>query len=71
VYLSWEEISAIFHFDFSVIQQSTTASVVVSLRKEAKNILVDKYAKRTPPASNAHFNKYINVIYKEAGIESL
>lgn len=107
VYLSWEEISAIYHMDLSkktasrkvqgfvgigcltgfrfsdyshikpnevrngmlyVSQQKTLATVVVPLRSDAKNILIDKYSMKMPQVSNPNFNEYIKEVCKLAGI---
>lgn len=110
VYLSWEELSKVYHLDLSkrkplekyrdlfvlgcltgfrfsdysnikpeelrngmlyVTQVKTMATVVVPLRKDAKDILVGKYNMRMPQVSNANFNYYIKEVVKLAGIDDL
>lgn len=108
VYLSWKELSAIYHlnlirqpllekyrdlfvlgcltgFRFSdysdikpeevrggmlyVNQTKTLSTVVVPLKKDAKNILIEKYKMQMPQVSNVNFNYYIKEVAKLAGID--
>ena len=110
VYLSWEELSLIYHLDLSenknlekyrdlfvlgcltgfrfsdysdikpeevrggmlyVNQTKTLSPVVVPLRKEAKEILIDKYNMQMPQVSNANFNYYIKDVVRLAGIDEM
>lgn len=52
-----------------VIQKKTLAPVVVPLRAEAKEILIDKYRMRMPKISHVKFNKYVKEIARLAGIK--
>ncbi|MBX9785637.1 MAG: site-specific integrase [Chitinophagaceae bacterium] len=108
VYLSWKELSAIYHLDliqqpqlekyrdlfvlgcltgfrFSdysdikpeevrdgmlyVNQTKTLSTVVVPLKKDAKQILIEKYKMQMPQVSNVNFNYYIKEVAKLAGID--
>lgn len=108
VFLSWKELSAIYHLDISqqpqlekyrdlfvlgcltgfrfsdysdikpeevrdgmlhVNQTKTLSTVVVPLKKDAKNILIDKYKMQMPQVSNVNFNYYIKEVAKLAGID--
>lgn len=108
VYLSWQEISLIYHLDLSankllekcrdlfvlgcltgfrfsdysdikpeevrngmlyVNQTKTLATIVVPLRPDAKNILIDKYNMQMPQVSNPQFNFHIKEVVKLAGID--
>jgi hypothetical protein len=110
VYLSWEELSLIYHLDLSenknlekhrdlfvlgcltgfrfsdysdikpeevrggmlyVNQTKTLSTVVVPLRKEAKEILIDKYNMQMPQVSNANLNYYIKDVVRLAGIDEM
>jgi integrase len=110
VYLSWEELSKVYHLDLSnrkplekyrdlfvlgcltgfrfsdysnlrpeelrggmlyVTQMKTLSTVVVPLRKDARDILVGKYSMKMPQVSNVNFNYYIKEIVKLAGIDEL
>jgi hypothetical protein len=52
-----------------VNQTKTLATVVVPLRKDAKDILIEKYNMRMPQVSNVNFNYYIKEVVKLAGID--
>jgi Phage integrase SAM-like domain/Arm DNA-binding domain len=52
-----------------VNQTKTLATVVVPLRKDAKDILIDKYNMQMPQVSNVNFNYYIKEVVKLAGID--
>lgn len=52
-----------------VNQTKTLSTVVVPLRKDAKNILIDKYNMQMPQVSNVNFNYYIKEVVKLAGID--
>ncbi len=54
-----------------VKQTKTLATVVVPLRKEAKEILIEKYNMRMPQVSNPNFNCYIKEVVKLAGINEM
>jgi Phage integrase SAM-like domain/Arm DNA-binding domain len=108
VYLTWQELSLIYHLDLSsnpnlekyrnlfvlgcltgfrfsdysdikpeevrggmlcVNQTKTLSTVVVPLRKDAKDILIEKYNMRMPQVSNVNFNYYIKEVVKLAGID--
>ncbi len=108
VYLSWKELSVIYHLDliqqpqlekyrdlfvlgcltgfrFSdysdikpeevrdgmlyVNQTKTLSTVVVPLKKDAKQILIEKYKMQMPQVSNVNFNYYIKEVAKLAGID--
>jgi hypothetical protein len=110
VFLSWEELSLIYHLDLSqnkdlekyrdlfvlgcltgfrfsdysdikpeevrggmlyVNQAKTLATVVVPLRKEAKEILINKYNMQMPQVSNANLNYYIKQVVCLAGIDEM
>ena len=110
VYLSWEELSLIYHLELSqnkhlekyrdlfvlgclagfrfsdysdikpeevrggmlyVNQAKTLATVVVPLRKEAKEILIDKYNMQMPQVSNANLNYYIKEVVRLSGIDEM
>ena len=44
---------------------------MVSLRKDAKSILIDKYNMQMPQVSKAKFNYYIKEVVKLAGIDEM
>ncbi|MFZ1528354.1 MAG: phage integrase SAM-like domain-containing protein [Ferruginibacter sp.] len=110
VYLTWQELSLIYHLDLSknanlekyrdlfvlgcltgfrfsdysdikpeevrggmlyVNQTKTLSTVVVPLRKDAKDILIDKYNMQMPQVSNVNFNYYIKEVVKLAGINEM
>lgn len=50
-------------------QTKTGASVVIPLRKDAVNILIEKYKMNMPKVSNPDFNYYIKEVAKLAGID--
>jgi integrase len=50
-------------------QTKTLATVVVPLRKDAKDILIDKYDMQMPQVSNVNFNYYIKEVVRLAGID--
>jgi Phage integrase SAM-like domain/Arm DNA-binding domain len=52
-----------------VNQTKTLATVVVPLRKDAKDILIEKYNMQMPQVSNVNFNYYIKEVVKLAGID--
>ena len=52
-----------------VKQEKTAHSVVVPLREEARQILVDKYQMRIPRVSMANFNLYIKEVVRLASID--
>jgi hypothetical protein len=52
-----------------VNQTKTLSTVVVPLRKDAKNILIEKYNMQMPQVSNVNFNYYIKEVVKLAGID--
>lgn len=54
-----------------VNQTKTLSTVVVPLRKDAKNILIDKYHIQMPQVSNPNFNFYIKEVVKLAGIDEM
>jgi integrase len=57
-----------------VKQAKTLATVVVPLRKEAKEILIDRYNMQMPQVSNpkqSNFNYYIKEVAKLAGINEM
>lgn len=54
-----------------VNQTKTLSTVVVPLRKEAKEILIDKYNMQMPQVSNANFNYYIKEVVHLAGIDEM
>jgi len=54
-----------------VKQAKTLATVVVPLRKEAKEILIDKYNMQMPQVSNPNFNYYIKEVARLAGINEM
>lgn len=54
-----------------VKQAKTLATVVVPLRKEAKEILIDKYSMRMPQVSNANLNYYIKEVVQLAGVDEM
>lgn len=108
IYLSWKELSAIYHLDLSkqpqlekyrdlfvlgcltgfrfsdysdikpeevrdgmlyVNQTKTHSTVVVPLKKDAKNILIDKYNMQMPQVSNVNLNYHIKEVARLAGID--
>jgi hypothetical protein len=52
-----------------VNQTKTLSTVVVPLRKDAKDILIEKYNMQMPQVSNVNFNYYIKEVVKLAGID--
>jgi len=54
-----------------VKQAKTLATVVVPLRKEAKEILIDRYNMQMPQVSNPNLNYYIKEVVKLAGINEM
>jgi hypothetical protein len=54
-----------------VKQAKTLATVIVPLRKEAREILINKYNLQMPQASNPNFNYYIKKVVKLAGINEM
>ncbi len=54
-----------------VKQSKTLSTVVVPLRKEAKEILIDKYNMQMPQVSNVNLNYYIKDIARLAGINEM
>jgi integrase len=52
-----------------VNQTKTLSTVVVPLRKDAKDILIEKYNMQMPQVSNVNFNHYIKEVVKLAGID--
>jgi Phage integrase SAM-like domain/Arm DNA-binding domain len=52
-----------------VNQTKTLSTVVVPLRKDAKDILIEKYNMEMPQVSNVNFNYYIKEVVKLAGID--
>ena len=54
-----------------VKQAKTLATVVVPLRKEAKEILIDRYNMQMPQVSNPNFNYYIKEVARYAGINEM
>jgi TFIIF-interacting CTD phosphatase-like protein len=54
-----------------VKQAKTLATVVVPLRKEAKEILIDKYRMQMPQVSNPNLNYYIREVVRLAGINEM
>ena len=54
-----------------VKQAKTLSTVVVPLRKEAKEISIDKYNMQMPQVSNVNLNYYIKEIAKLAGVKEM
>lgn len=108
IYLSWKELSSIYHLNLSqlpqlekyrdlfvlgcltgfrfsdysdikpeevrdgmlyVNQTKTLSTVVVPLKKDAKQILIEKYKMQMPQVSNVNFNYYIKEVARLAGID--
>jgi len=54
-----------------VNQTKTLSTVVVPLRNEAKEILINKYNMQMPQVSNVNFNYYIKEVVRLAGIDEM
>ena len=52
-----------------IYQTKTSSQVIIPLRKEVREILIEKYGLKIPKVSNQQFNCYIREIAKLAGID--